>query len=395
MRDFRESARLARPFPGADALARTITLRCLHIIKATGIGGAERHLLTLLPGLQASGAQVRVLVATAVRGDRFLEQAAASGIDARPTPAGPRLSPRLYARIRREIGEFRPTVVHTHLVHADVHGQPAAAHAGVPGVSSLHSAHSFYQRLPYRPVCRYASRRAARTIAISAFVKQFAEAGRLNAPGAIRMVPYGIDVEQWRSTPSELELARARLGVEDDDVVFGVVSRLVPGKGHAMLIDAFSGALAKAPNARLLIAGDGPLRARLAASVSDELADRVRFVGFVADVRSFISASDALVFPTTIWPEGFGLGALEAMASARPVIATRVGPLPEVVAADRTGILVSPRDPTELSTAIGDLAQDADARVAMGRRGRRRAEECFSTTRMVESTLRVYSEIAR
>src|SRR5829696_3344749 len=145
-------------------------VRILHVLKTDGLtGGVQRHLLTLLPGLAARGVNVRLLIAATGRAQDVTDAMEATGIDVRQTAAGPDLNPYLYWWIRNEIREFGPDLVHTHLIHADFHGQPAAARLGVPAVSSLHSAHGFYRRWPYRRAFRHVSRKATRTIAISEY----------------------------------------------------------------------------------------------------------------------------------------------------------------------------------------------------------------------------------
>ena len=146
---------------------------------------------------------------------------------------------------------------------------------------------------------------------------------------------------------------------------------------------------------RLLVAGDGPLSDRSSAPGDLGLGERVRFLGFVTDVRSFMGACDALAFPTQPeLSEGFGLAALEAMAAARPVIASRVGSLPEVVSDEITGLLVEPQDVAELAAALVRLAENPTLRQELGEQGLIRAREAFSLEEMVERTLAVYNEVS-
>ena len=269
-----------------------------------------------------------------------------SGSGASIASAGPDANPRLVAALRREIQTFRPTLVHTHLVHADLHGQLAARVTGVPG-DLLRSWHP--ELLPARAVPDGAPDR--RTLEhpddrdLRARARASSSGLRFARPGTARLVHYGIDASGWPSSNGERTAARKRLGVADGEVAVGIASRLIAGKGHSILLDACASAFREAPHLRLVIAGDGPLRAELARRADDlGLGERARFLGFVTDVRSFMGACDALAFPTQPeLSEGFGLAALEAMAAARPVIATRVGSLPEVVSDEVTGLLVEPR----------------------------------------------------
>jgi len=143
------------------------------------------------------------------------------------------------------------------------------------------------------------------------------------------------------------------------------------------------------PRARLVLVGRGEQRNYLEA-VADRLdiADAVLFAGFQEDVVAWVSSMDVFVLPS-LW-EGFGLAILEAMALARPVVATRVGPIPEVVVDQETGILVPAQDVPRLAQAITVLLRDKDRRLALGQAGLRRAREKFGLREMVERTRNVY-----
>jgi glycosyltransferase involved in cell wall biosynthesis len=176
------------------------------------------------------------------------------------------------------------------------------------------------------------------------------------------------------------------------DFALGIASRLVAGKGHDVLIPAFARASAELGTIKLLVAGDGPERGRL-----ERMADRccapgtVRFVGFVSDIGPFMQACDALAFPTLAeLSEGFGLAALEAMAAGRPVIASAVGSLPEVVDDGVTGVLVPPSSVDALGTAIVGLARDPVLRERLGANGATRARKDFPLEKMVRATIDVY-----
>lgn len=371
-------------------------MRVLHVQKVNGIGGSERHLLTLLPALVAAGLSLRMLVAGEGDCGRFVDALARCGIDRVVVPTGPDLNPALSLRILREIRRFRPDVVHTHLVHADVHGQLAAAAARVPAVSSVHSTHRFYTREPVRSAERAAGATARRTIAISEHVRAFLTEHRLRRPGRIDVVPYGIDVAIWTATAERHAAARRRFGLVDDEIAVAIASRLVPSKGHDTLLQAYGRAHTELPALRLLIAGDGELRVELEARARQLGLKDVTFLGFVADVPSLMAACDVLVFPTlSSLGEGFGLAALEAMATGRPVVATRVGSLPEVVQDGTTGLLVRDGDADELAKALVRLAQDGALRRRMGDEGRRRALEAFSINRMSCDTIGVYEASLR
>jgi glycosyltransferase involved in cell wall biosynthesis len=371
-------------------------LRVLHVQRVKGVGGSERHLLFLLPALADAGVDVRMHVLVTDEGERFVDELRAAGVAVTTEPGGGNLNPALLPGLVREIKEFDPTIVHTHLVHADVYGQLAAAVTRRTGISSVHATPDFYRRNPYRTAGRAVGRRCARRIAISEHVGRFVRDEKLAPPERIRVVRYGMDASAFARTDDDRANARIATGVAPAEIVVGVASRLIAGKGHDVLIDAFGDAARTNPDLRLLVAGIGELRSELEARADAHCpAGSVRFLGFVEHIAEFMAACDVLAFPTQPeFGEGFGLAALEGMAAGRPVLATDVGPLPEIVVDGATGYVVPARSAAGFARAITALADDADLRRRLGEAAARRAREEFSLEAMVRGTIAVYSEVA-
>lgn len=367
----------------------------LHILRPAAMGGCEKHLLSLLPRLRERGHGVSLcLLAEAGPFARLTDPLVEAGVDVRVMDPGPHVDPVKPARLRRVVREARPDLVHTHSLDGDLYGQLAARSAGVPGVSSIHGTYPFYRREPYRSAARVAGRLAERTVAISDHVACFLQEVGIVPPERIRRIPYGIDAASWAVDDSGRRAARSSFGAADD-VVVGVTSRLVPAKGHGVLIDAVARALEEVPSLCLWIAGDGPLREELERHAGAVLpAGRFRFHGFVEDMPTFLSACDVLAFPTLpSFGEGFGMSALEGMAAGLPVVATRLDSLPELVVDDRTGLLVSPDSVDDLAAALVLLAGDPERRRAMGEAGCRRARTVFPEESAVQGTVELYDEI--
>lgn len=325
---------------------------------------------------------------------RFADPLEAAGVGVVSAPAGGDLGIRPSLAVGREIRAFGPGLVHTHLIHAGVHGQLAARRRHVPAVATAHNLDPRLRRAPALQAARLAGRRAVRTIAISDHVRQYLEELRIASPGSIRVVPYGIDLEGRRPSPEVRARARAALDVADHEVVVTVAARLIPGKGHDVLLDALVPAIRRVPDLRLFVAGDGPTRSALEAQARSLPPSTVRFLGFVDDPRELIGAGDLTAFPTlATLGEGFGLAALEAMAAAVPVVASDAGALPEVVDHGRTGLVVPAGQVEPLADALVRLGSDPALRARMGEAGLARARERFSLTGMVDRTLEVYAEV--
>jgi glycosyltransferase involved in cell wall biosynthesis len=191
--------------------------------------------------------------------------------------------------------------------------------------------------------------------------------------------------------PSAFDDPRPR--TPGEELVVGCAARLIPGKGIDHAVEAIAAVRERRP-ARLVVAGDGPERERLAARAHElGVADAVELRGFVRDMRGFFDGCDVVVVPSDTFVESFCLVALEAMARGRPVVGTLNGGVPEVVADGQTGTLVPPGRPDRLAAAL--LAYGADPTLAAehGRRGRVRAREEFDPARLAADYLAVFRSL--
>lgn len=342
-------------------------MRVTHVHRIGGIGGSERHLLTLLPALAAKGVDVRFVGMDMPGADPFYDELGQLGIPFERL-AGPW---RLARAVRRE----RPDLVHTHLVHADVYG---ALVPGVPLVSTKHNPDPF-RAGPWRFVERALARRAARIIAISNAVRRFS-VEEVGLPAEkVEVIHYGLDAlpEPWGANPP--------LPIPERAPLLLCVARLAPQKG----VDTAIRALRSIPDAVLLVLGEGPERGRLQ-ELARELGvdDRVLMPGRVGDVAALYNRCDVVVHPAR-W-EGFGLAMLEGMLAAKPVVAARAGSAPELVADGMTGLLFPPDDATTLARDISIVLTNPSM---YGTLGLNRARSDFSVARMVTRTLGVYERV--
>ncbi len=358
----------------------TDSLAILHVDPERGFGGGERQVLGLLAHLQAAGH--RQTLAADPRG-RIATLAADLGVAVVPlairnhldVPAGRRLAG-LLAREPYAILHF-----HTARAHA------LAAFLG----RSTGPSRVVTRRMDYRLRGGWYTRRlynhgVQAVIAISEGVRAMLVASGVE-PARIHLVPSGVEVERFAAAPGSRAAARARYGMENGRWLAVVVGALEERKGHAVLLDAV--ASYRDPRLRVLCAGDGSLRAPLIArAASLGLGEVVRFLGPLADVAPMLAAADALVMPSH--HEGLGVAALEAMAAGLPVVASRVGGLPDAVVHEETGLLVPPGDAPALAAAIARLAADPILARRLGDAGRARVAARFGMAAMAEGTLAVY-----
>lgn len=372
-------------------------MRVLHIIRATGVAGAERHLLTLLTGLRARGHDAQLALLT---GPQQPLQDYRAQLGERDIPLHsftmrghlePKLLPWLYTRMR----ELRPRVVHTHLFHADLYGALASRVAGVPAlVSSRHNDNNFRRRQPWRGLNRQLWRLADAGIAISQAVADFVVEVEGAPRDKLQIIHYGLQLPVQSQTDRQTlrSHVRAQLGAAESQPLLGMACRLVEQKGVSDALQAFAGTRAEFPQARLIIAGDGPLRAQLESEVAQAgLTGSVRFLGWRDDVPQLLAACD-LFFMPSLW-EGFGLVLLEAMAQGLPVVASQVSAIPEVVVAGETGLLAAPRAVPAFRDALLTLLRDPALARNMGQAGMDRLATHFSEERMLDATAALYHRL--
>jgi glycosyltransferase involved in cell wall biosynthesis len=350
-------------------------VKVLHVHRIGGIGGSERHLLTLLPALAERGLDVRFLGLDdpARAPDPFYEQL---NVPYQRTSAPRDVDATLALRTARAVRRARPDIVHTHLVHADLYG---ALHRRLL-VSTKHNDDPF-RAGPFRFVEQALARRAARIVTITDALRRF-QIDRVGlSESKLVTIHYGLDEPPpaWGANPPDDVAADAR--------VLLAICRLEYQKGLDVAVRALATVRARHSGVELVVLGEGPERPALEA-LARECGVKVHLLGRVPNVAAWLRRATLLVHPVR-W-EGFGLAVLEAMVAGVPVVASRVSSLPELVADGETGVLVAPDDPDVLAEAIDRvLASPEPFRAA----GARRARERFSVARMADATLALYESI--
>lgn len=373
-------------------------MRILHIVNlGFEAGGAEKFVRMLRDGQTARGHEVRAVALEAPSGDRtvFADELLPP-VDGGPAGklAGFLWHRHAYRGLRRIMREFRPDCVHLHTVGGF---SPAVfpATRGAVRILTIHGPEDWTRkllrwqiadnagRIPLGALPRYLHlrflmrpayllaglRRIDGFAAPSRFVAELvrADAGRV----PVRVIPHAVDRVFAPSPVSEVWQA-------------AFVGRISPLKGADVLLEAFAILARTQPKARLVVVGDGPDRERLQARAADLVAaGTVEFRGWLspAEVAECLRGSALLAVPSTT-PEIFGLTALEALAQGRPLVASRIGALPELVGPDN-GVLVAPGDPAALAEALAGLVGDAEQLARLGEASARRAEE-FSLDRCLD-----------
>ncbi|MEQ1727275.1 MAG: glycosyltransferase [Vicinamibacterales bacterium] len=384
-------------------------MKILRIIARLNVGGPARHVVLLNAGLESRGHRTLLVYGALDTGEASLEgPAVASGIPlVRIDDLGRHVRAtsdlRAFIALLRLIFRERPDVVHTHTAKAGTLGRLAATvYNRTRGRRTralvVHTFHGHVFEGYFSPFVNRLVRLTEQTLArvtdvivtISPRQEEDIVTRFAIAPAAKTVVvPLGLDLDRLLEMPERAANLRASIGVAPDDVIVGYAGRMVPVKDLPTLIRAFAQAHAAVPALRLVLAGDGPERARAEVLAHEHgVAGRLRFIGWVDDLPRFYATLD--IFTLSSLNEGTPVAVIEAMASGRPVVSTAVGGVPDVVEPELCGLLVPAQSPEALAAALVRLASDPSLRRTMGRAGRERVRERYSHVRLVNELEALY-----
>jgi glycosyltransferase involved in cell wall biosynthesis len=363
------------------------------VIHSLQRGGAERLLVDLAEVAPSAGLELSVLSLMPVASDGYAADLRQRDVQVESLDLASRWSVAGPVRATAALRSLAPQIVHAHMKHADVAAAYASMRLRVPFVSTLHVIEDAVGPLGRAKrwfAAQARLRRAARTITVSdaqrrwyleTFVGADAERVVTVRNGVVPPAPASSDAR---------EHVRAELGATAADVLAVNVSIMREGKGHEVLIDA----LARIPAElalRVALVGDGPLRPSLEALVARSPArDRIVFAGFREDVDAVLDACDVVVHPT--FAEALPTALIQALAAGRPVIASDVGGVGEIVTAGE-GVLLPPGDVGALADALASAAADGTWRANLGATARRRFERDFDATAWARRLRAVYDEV--
>jgi glycosyltransferase involved in cell wall biosynthesis len=301
------------------------------------------------------------------------------------------LDPAAAMRFIYQLRRLRPHIIHIQDPYAAFLGVLTRGFWPVPLVITRHvladdtsSARSRLRSFLLRRAIGYA---ADRGVAVSEAVKlPFSSQTRMKLD-RIRVIYNGVVVDDKAVSRESL---RAGFGWQPDEFIVLMVGVMRPGKGHDVLIDSLARIAADRPSARLKLVGDGPLRCSLE-ELASPFGTAVEFLGERRDVRGLMAASDIVVLPSL--SEALPTVLLEAAAEGVPVVASKVGGIPEIVVDQETGLLVDPGNSASLARAILDLVNDDEARSRLGAAARARALKQFTIEQQGLETLRLYKEL--
>jgi glycosyltransferase involved in cell wall biosynthesis len=392
----------------------TASPRTLRVIARLNVGGPARHVILADSGLRARGYETMLVYGNTGAGEASMEHLVeAAGVPHERLPAlGPRVRGiadlAAFLAIWRIVWRLAPAVVHTHTSKAGALGRLAAFAANAlrpPGrrAAIVHTYHGHVLEGYFSPLMQRLVRFTERLLGrITDAVVVISDQQRRDiverfavAPAErVHVVPLGLDLTPFFDLPLQPDVgARRRWGIADGCFVIGYVGRLVRIKNLPLLIEAVS-IVHRSRKVMLIIAGDGTERASLERTAADwGLSDRVRFCGWQHDLRAFYSMTDVVALSSR--NEGTPVALIEAMAAARPVVATAVGGVPDAITDKVTGLLVPPGDPRAYAAALEKLAASPEFRASLGAAAREDVRSRFAAARLIDDLDSLYRSLIR
>ena len=369
-------------------------IRLLKFATLFAIGGTERHVMNFVAHLDSSRFELQLACLRKV--GEFLDE-----IEARRIPLAEYPTNRLYGRralaqqlrFARDLRANRTQIVHTYGFYPNVFAIAAARMARTPVVIASIRDTGVYLR-PWQKRVQKLACRLADMVLVNADAIRRSLVDEGYSPQRIHVIRNGVSPSAFVRRSSGHRI-REELGVAPEAPIVAMLSRLNGLKGVDDFVHAAGRVVARVPDARFLIIGDGVAggyRDSLRESAARlGLADRIVFTGFRMDVPELLSECAVSVLPSL--SEGLSNTLLESMAAGVPVVATNVGGNPEVVQEGTTGFLVPTQNPQALADRICRVLEDRDLAARFGEAGRRRVAEHFSIERMLRDTERVYQDL--
>lgn len=366
--------------------------RILQVIETSGPGGAEAVFASLVQEIDRTRFIPEPLL---LKKGWFYDHLISLGLSVHLLPTRRSWDVSFVLRLIRFCRTRRIDLIHSHLPGVNIYCSVAGAIAGIPVVTTYHGE----LHLPGSPT-RYATikhmlvrKLADRIVLVADFLREGFIEGAGFPTDKISIVFNGISLSNV-CKDSERSVAREELKLSDNDFVVGTVANLRPPKGLEYLVTAAARVVRQFPGAQFLVVGEGEgqIKNALLAQIKElNLRDNFHLLGFREDVPRLLSAFDLFVLSSI--SEGLPMAAVEAMAACKPVVATNVGGVAELVADGKSGFLVAPRDTAGLADRIGVLLNDSQLRERMGQACREIVESKFTVEAMVNGYQTIYDEL--
>jgi len=357
-------------------------MRVVHVNTESSWAGGEVQTCLLIDGLANRGIE-NILVAQP--GSQIAKRMGGRGIQIVEIGMRAEWDAIAVVRLARALRRLKPDILHCHTSHAHTLGLLAGRLAGIRSIVAT-------RRMDHAikgPLAAFKYRRVDRVVAISEMVRSMLLAAGV-PPYKIELIHSAADCPE----PYPQGDLRAELGLDPQTPVIGTAAVLAERKGHKYLFDAVRTLKERFPRIRLLVAGEGPQGSELRELAARLGLDKeIIFLGFRGDVPQLLNTLDVFVLASL--KEGLGVALLEAACAGRPIVATNVGGIPEIVKDGETGLLVPPADSRSLAERLAYLIEHPEQARNLGSNARAFVRGRFSVKTMVESYIRLYHELVR
>jgi glycosyltransferase involved in cell wall biosynthesis len=367
-------------------------MRILHLISSKGLFGAERVVIELSKGLKKKDCHpvVGVLRNSHNPHTEVIEEARANNVESIIFPCNGKFDMKVVSKIKQYVIKEKIDIVHCHGYKSNIYGL-LSSWKRVPIVATNHN--WLTSRLRLKIYCYLDSlwiRLFNRIVAVSEQIAS--DMMKYGVPSRkIEIIDNGIDLERFNVDTSAINVRR-ELGLDYNHRVIGAIGHLGYEKGYHYLLKAAGAIVHKEEAVKFLIVGDGILRSNLGELVAElGIKDSIIFAGYRNDIPEILSVMDIFVISSI--KEGLPMVLLEAMASAKPVIATKVGAIPKVIQHGKTGILVNPRDVSALTREIRLLLNDCQKARELGLNGYNYVKNALSADVMAQKYLSIYTSL--
>ncbi len=388
-------------------------IKVLHIITRFDKGGSAQNTFLTLLGLKKQNFNPCLIAGLSLESEMKNEEMKSKEIDIKRLESEdidfiqcPALVRKIniikdfkaFFDIWKLIKKSKPLIVHTHSSKAGLLGRLAAKFAGIPIIVHTPHGHVFFGY--FGPIKtrifiileKLASRITDKIIALTNREKEdHINLGIANENKFV-VIHSGVELKKFKEVPyNEKQNFKKELGIPENALIIGSAGRLEPVKGPEFLIEAACHILPEYPDTFFVFAGDGELKRDLEKKALEiGIEKNIVFLGWRDDIAEIISVYDIFVLPSL--NEGMGRVLVEAMALEKPIVASNIGGIPDLVSHGKNGFLVPPKDPRELANYIQILIEDEEKRAEMGKAGKEMVEN-FSKEKMVEKIAELYKEL--
>lgn len=370
--------------------------KILFVIDNLQFGGGERVFSQIINTLNPDRYKIFV---TSFPDGPFSEAITNQHVEYLPLNFSKRFNPRLLFQIKNIIKLNHIQIVHGQGSRAEFYARIAHRLAGNSKYISTVAMPvegfdvGIWRKKIYRLFDKISEEFVDEFIAVSDSLKNILIYERGTNPGKVLRIHNGIELDKYSEEDgNSRSTIRKEFSVGDEELLIGAIGRLVWQKGFEYLIRAIPAIIRKYPNTKFIVVGDGQLENRLKAQSSRlKVSDHLVFPGFRSDIKEILSAIDILVISSLL--EGFPMVTLEAMAMAKPIIATNISGIDEQIVDEESGLLIPFQDPDAISKAVLRLIRDKRLARELGENAENRVAKLFSVSKMIRETEKIYHSI--